>query len=130
MEGFTMKKNFAAPPERVFAAWMDSEEHAAFTGSPAIIDARAGGRFSAWDGYITGATLEIESGRRILQSWRTTEFPEGSADSRLEILFAADRDGCLLTINHVDIPAGQAEGYRSGWEDYYFKPLAEYLARV
>ena len=65
-----------ANPERVFLAWLDSAEHAAFTGSLAQIEPFVGGRFTAWDGYIQGATLELSPHTRILQSWRTTEFPE------------------------------------------------------
>ena len=61
--------------QQIYNAWLDSEAHSAFTGSPAQIDPQVGGQFTAWDGYIQGQTLETEPFRRILQAWRTTEFP-------------------------------------------------------
>ena len=128
-ESLNMSTLIQAEPERVYRAWMDSAQHAAFTGSAAEIDNRVGGRFTAWDGYIQGETLALEPFDRIVQSWRTTEFPELSPDSRLEISFTAENGGTRLTLVHTNIPDGQGEGYRGGWEDYYFTPLVEYFSR-
>jgi activator of HSP90 ATPase len=118
----------SATPERVYAAWLDSAAHGAMTGSPAEIDPRTGGNFSAWDGYIRGATLEFDPPRRILQAWRTTEFAEDDPDSLLEVLFAAEGSSTRLILHHTHIPAGQEEGYRQGWEEFYFQPMQEYFS--
>jgi activator of HSP90 ATPase len=110
--------------ERLYGAWLDSAAHSAFTGSPAQIDPQIGGRFSAWGGYIEGTTLELEPYRRIVQTWRTTEFPEGSADSRLEVLLEeAGLGQTRLTLLHSEIPEGQGQGYLQGWEEFYFQPM-------
>ena len=97
------------------------------TGSPAKADGRAGGDFTAWDGYIWGTFLELEKNRRILQSWRTSEFPEETDDSRVEVLLEDANRGTKLTLIHTDIPVGQADEYKQGWEDFYFKPMKEYF---
>jgi activator of HSP90 ATPase len=115
-------------PEQIYTAWLSSQAHSQFTGAAAQIDPREGGAFSAWDDYIQGRTLALEPYRRIFQSWRTTEFPQGAPDSFLEVLFQAEGSATRLTLRHTDIPDGQAEQYRQGWEDYYFKPMQEYFA--
>ena len=74
-----------ATPQRIFSAWLDSGQHSSFTGSQAAVSPFVGGAYSAWDGYVRGKTLELNDGTRIVQSWRTTEFPGDSPDSRLEI---------------------------------------------
>src|SRR5437870_2591355 len=61
-------------------------EHTAFTGAKATIEALVGGKHSAWDGYIVGENLALEPNRRILQSWRSKEFPLDSEDSTLEVV--------------------------------------------
>ncbi len=116
-----------AVPQQVYQAWLDSKAHGDFTGSPAKIDPHTGGDYSAWDGYIWGKNLALEPYRFIRQSWHTSEFPEGAPDSLLEITFEPAAEGTLLTMLHTNIPDGQAEQYRQGWEDYYFTPMQDYF---
>lgn len=113
----------------LFAAWLDSRQHTAFTGGKARIDPHVGGKFSAWDGYITGTTLDLDSPRRIVQTWRTTDFPDGSEDSRLEITFEETDRGTRITLRHTHLPAGEGEQYKKGWSEFYFTPMKEYFRR-
>jgi len=119
-----------ASPARVYAAWLDGREHGRMTGAPAKVVARRGGRFSAWDGYITGRTLELEPGRRIVQSWRSEEFPSDAADSRLEVVLEAEEDGTRLVLNHTEIPDDQGLRYRDGWVEFYFEPMQKYFEKA
>jgi uncharacterized protein YndB with AHSA1/START domain len=104
MESFTISTILPATPQHIYEAWLSSEGHSQMTGSQAEVEGTSGGAFKAWDGYIWGKTLEIEPHRRIVQAWRTSEFPEGSADSRLEILFEETANGRKTTLIHTNIP--------------------------
>jgi activator of HSP90 ATPase len=119
---------FNVRPENLFSDWLASKAHSAFTESPAAIDPIPGGKFTAWDGYITGTTKEIEEGRRIIQNWRTTEFSDMEPDSILEITFEPEGAGTRLSLTHSQIPDGQADGYEAGWRDYYFEPMKKYYS--
>ena len=88
-----------------------------------------GGKFTAWDGYIFGSTLGLEPDRRIVQAWRTSEFPDDALDSQLEILFEEVAEGTEVTLTHSDMPEDQVHSYRQGWEDFYFKPMQEYFSK-
>ncbi len=123
---FTLTVKIKAGAEGVYQAWLTSDGHTAMTGSPAKVDGRAGGDFTAWDGYIRGTFLELEKNRRIVQSWRTSEFPEEAEDSRVEILLEENGGETKLTLVHTNIPEGQADSYKQGWEDFYFKPMKQY----
>ncbi len=127
MEKIRLETQFSVSPQSIYEAWLDSEEHSAFTGATAKVEGRVGGEMTAWDGYISGVILDLEPYGRIEQSWRTTEFPEGSEDSRLEILLDEVEGGTRLTLLHSDIPDGQGEMYAEGWEDYYFRPMRAYF---
>ena len=126
----TLKLSIILPAsqERVYSAWLSSEDHSAFTGSEAHIDAEFGGKFSAWDNYISGTTLQLLPYSKIVQAWRTTEFPDNSPDSKLEIHFEPVGAETKLTLIHSEIPEGQEEEYEQGWTDYYFEPMKKYFA--
>jgi hypothetical protein len=51
-------------PAAVYDAFLNPKKHAAFTGSAATGSARVGGRFTAWDGYISGVHRELVKGGR------------------------------------------------------------------
>ena len=126
---FKVSDIFPVPPEKLFHAWLSSKEHAAFTGSPAKGSAKVGGKFKAWDGYISGTNLELVKGKRIVQRWRTTEFAGGDPDSLVMIVLEKVKDGTRLTLTHTGIPEGQTSDYLQGWKDFYFTPLKTYFAK-
>ena len=128
-DSITASAVIPARPELIYAAWLSSKGHTEMTGSAAKATGRVGSRFSAWDGYISGKTLELKPHTRILQSWRTTEFAAEEPDSILEILLAEAKGGTRVTLNHSDIPAGHGPEYKKGWIDFYFKPMKEFFAR-
>lgn len=128
MEKITVSVDLPVKREIVFHAWLDSAEHTAFTGSEAVIDPSVGGNFTAWEGYISGITLDLDAPNRIVQAWRTTEFSDADADSTLEILLETISSGTRVTLIHTNIPDGQGDMYREGWEEYYFRPMLEYFS--
>jgi activator of HSP90 ATPase len=118
----------AAKPGDIYRAWLDSKAHSTFTGGAASIEPGVGGKFTAWDGYIQGKTLELKPARRIVQSWRTAEFPEGSTDSLVELVLVPVEEGTRLTLRHLDIPEGQGEKYRKGWDEFYITPMTRFFS--
>src|SRR6266700_934856 len=127
-ESILISEVIPATPQRIFSAWMDSAEHSAFTGDKAMVVARVGGEHRAANGYIQGRTLELNEGSRIVQSWRTTEFPPESPDSRVEITLEPTLGGTLVTLLHTDIPVGQGDRYRQCWNEYYLSRLKAYFS--
>ena len=127
-ENIRCKAVLPASPKRIYDAWMDGKEHGNFTGgNTATIDPKVGGKFTAWDGYIEGTTLELEEGRRIVQSWRSSEFPPGAPDSRVEVQLSPGHAGTEILVLHSNIPAGQGKSYETGWVDHYFVPMKKYF---
>jgi len=135
---YTITVTINAKAEAIYKAWLSTEGHSAITGSPAKVDGTINGDFTAWDGYIWGMFLELEPNHRILQAWRTAEFPSEAEDSIVEILLHEEEIASTgkrrlattyktkITLKHSNIPAGQAESYKTGWEDFYFKPMREW----
>jgi activator of HSP90 ATPase len=99
------------------------------TGGQAQISTEVGGRFSAWDGYITGTNLDLDHGSRILQSWRTTDFSPDESDSILEIEFTQEELNTRLTIRHTQLPS-HGKQYKQGWFDAYLEPMKRFFSSL
>ncbi len=120
-----------ATPAQIFTAWLDAAEHAAMTGSPATVEsAEVGGRFTAWDGYIDGSHLALDPGVRIVQSWRSDDFPADALDSLLEVSLEPAPGGTRVTLRHGDLPEGQGPAVLEGWEEFYLTPMERYFRRA
>jgi activator of HSP90 ATPase len=127
MERLRLATTFDASPDDVYEAWISGDLHAAMTGSAATSVKRKGGAFTAWDGYISGTHVELEPGKRILQSWRTKEFPDKAPDSVLEIRLARTGKATRITLLQSGIPDGQSDMYTDGWQKFYFDPMTVYF---
>ncbi|MBL6750436.1 MAG: SRPBCC domain-containing protein [Nevskia sp.] len=125
---FTLTATIPAPPEEVYAAWLDSRRHSRMTGGKAVMSLRPGARVSAWDGYISGRNLELVPGKRIVQTWRTSEFSDADADSIIRVSLRPVRQGTRLRLRHSQVPDGHTGYELGGWENFYFKPMREYFA--
>ena len=118
-----------ATPDEVYDAFMDANKHSAFTGSKATSDPKVGGEFTAWDGYISGKNLELERGKKIVQEWSTTDWPDASSPSRLELAFKSTKGGTEISMIHSNVPPEQADDLAEGWVEFYWKPLEEYFTK-
>jgi len=126
---FTLTATIPAAPRDVYEAWLDSIAHSAMTGGEANMSAEVGAEVSAWDGYITGRNLELISGERIVQSWRTSEFDAEDEDSIVTIVLQDIDDGTLLTLQHSNVPDAHRSYEEGGWQSNYFEPMQEYFGR-
>jgi len=125
--GFKISAVIPATAAEIYEAWLSTKGHTSMTGSPARASGKVGGKFTAWDGYIRGQTLALEPDQRIVQAWRTSEFPDDAPDSHLEVSLEKTKGGTRVRIMHTDVPPGQANSYKQGWEDFYFKPMKKYF---
>jgi uncharacterized protein YndB with AHSA1/START domain len=127
MAEFSITHRYAAPPERVFDAWLDPKLARRFlfatpTGEMIVceIDARVGGRFDLTerrpdmgDVKHVGEYLEIDRPRRLVFTFGVPQFDPNM--TRVEIEIRAAGEGCELTLTQRDVPDEWAEGSREGW---------------
>ena len=127
---FSVSNVIPATPPEIYDAWLSSKGHAGITGGQAAqASAGVGDSFTAWNGYISGKNMELEPGRRIVQSWRTTEFAELDPDSQIELLLEPVAGGTKLTLNHSNVPDGHTT-YREGWQTHYFDTMKAHFGGI
>lgn len=117
----------SATPDEVYNAFMNAKIHSKFTNSKATIVPKVGGRITAWDNYITGKNLELVKGKKIVQEWSTSEWPEDYKPSILKITLKKIGNRTELTMVQSKVPKAQMKSYSDGWKDFYWKPLKEYF---
>lgn len=133
-DGVTMKKtsaiketiSFKTTPHEVFECLIDSKKHEEFTGDAAEISRKVGGIFSAYGGYCYGQNLELVKDKKIVQTWRATDWPEGHF-STVSFKFTKTKEGTRLSFSQKGIPQSEVKSVKKGWEDFYWKPLKEML---
>jgi activator of HSP90 ATPase len=117
---------FKVKPKEVYDAYLDSRRHSRMTGQAAKMSKKEGGRFVAGDEYISGTNVELIPGKRIVQAWRASEWPEGTY-SILRLELKAKGKGSRLIVDHLGIPDEFRDGVDSGWHEFYWEPMKAYF---
>jgi len=120
---------FSVPAKEIYAAWLSSKQHTEMTNIKAHVSSEEGGKFKAGGGYMTGKNLGLVKNKRIVQTWRSSEFAKSDLDSLLVVNFEDISSGCKVTIEHSQIPKGQGAAYKQGWIDYYLLPMKAYFKK-
>lgn len=116
-----------AQAETLFEMYLDPKVHQAITGAPVVIGDERGAPFEAFNGSLTGTTIEVIRFSLIVQSWRSTEFKETDPDSTLILSFTPEGNEGRVDLIHLDVPDQDYEGVNQGWEQYYWVPWRRYL---
>jgi activator of HSP90 ATPase len=124
---------FDATAARVYQSLTDAKQFSAMTkfsmvpkAPPAQIASAVGGEFALFDGHILGRHVELVPSRRIVQAWRTADWPDGVYSiARFELR----PQGAKTTIvfDHTGFPTGQGRHLAEGWHMNYWEPLKKYL---
>jgi len=137
-----ISRRFAAPPERVFDAWV-GQEWCEWLGPPESrctvleLDPRVGGRFrvsmTMSDGRaieVSGTYSEMRRGQQLAFSWNSDYAQQRMA---IAVTFRLDGDGTMMTLRQHGFPNTELQsGYKAGWTGPggSFDKLAVLLARA
>ena len=125
---FTVSDVVPATPRAIYDAWLDSRKHGAMTGAKAKASAKVGGKWSAAGAYCWGVNLELVPAKKIVQSWRSSDFAGDEPDSKIAVTLKPVSGGTKVILLHSAIPESQADtGYRDGWFEFYFNPMKAYF---
>jgi len=119
-----------ATPLEVYHALLDPSKRAEWTGEKATGEAKVGSIFTTTDGYVSVKNLELVEGKLILQEWKTKEWPDEYPPSLVKYSLKPERGGTRLTLNHSKVPATIKDYINSGWDEYNWKPLKNYFAKI
>jgi activator of HSP90 ATPase len=116
-----------ATPRDVYDALMDSRQHSRIIGDKARIKPTVGAKFDVFSGYATGENLELARGKRIVQTWRASDWPSG-VNSTITFKLEAVPGGTRLNFTQTGVPDDQYDSIKRGWKEFYWAPLKEFFA--
>ena len=129
MQNIEQEVNIPAKPETIYDALMDEKIHSDFTGASATIENKIAGNFEVWDGYASGMNIELIPGKKIVQTWRASDWPE-NAISEISIDLSPDGEETRLNFRQKNIPDEFADDVEQGWYDFYWQPLIKYFKEI
>jgi uncharacterized protein YndB with AHSA1/START domain len=122
-----VRRLLAAPPERVFAAWLDPTSLAEWmcpggvASASAEVDPRVGGRFRIVMNHghraeeHWGEYLAIEPPSRLAFTWISAHTDRSPTVVTVDL---RERDGGTeLILTHRRLPPAQVDAHRRGWTD-------------
>ncbi|KAL4908226.1 hypothetical protein BDW74DRAFT_147080 [Aspergillus multicolor] len=129
----TASDEFRTTADELFKTFTEPERLTAFTrGAPRQWDgAKVGGKFSIFDGNVTGEFVKLESPKLLVQKWRLAQWPQGHF-STLEINFDQnDVDGVTqMRVSWTGVPVGQEDVTKQNWELYYVRSIKQTFGYV
>src|SRR3990167_2626512 len=157
MKTIKQEVHIDATPEEVYEAYTDAKKHGEITGSKVVFEKKVGGRFSAWDDGLEGENLELVGGKKIVQKWRSEDWPKGHYSTLTIELFAASPSSVILgsettpesdykrdsgqagmtksneatrlVLTQENVPDDKASDIDDGWHQYYWEPMKEYFKK-
>ena len=124
MKDFKKYYILPATPEEVYMALTNPLTIELWTGEEATMSTEPGSEFSMWEGSIVGKNLEFEEGKKIVQQWYFDGQPEASI---VTIKLHPDKKGTSVELRHTNIPDADYDSFAEGWDDSYFRPLADFF---
>ncbi len=117
---------FKASARDVYELLMDSKKHTAFSGAKARMSKKAGGSFTAYDGWIEGKNLRLVPNRLIVQKWRGQDWPKAHY-SVITFELSKKGTGTKLVFTQKGVPVSKYRGIFEGWKEHYWHKMKTYL---
>ena len=112
----------------MYQTFTDPQRLAAFTRAPPRVfeGAKPGGKFAIFDGNVSGEFVKLEPPKKIVQTWRLAQWPEGHTSSQEIVFDQNDVDHVTnMRVTWTGVPVGQEEVVKRNWEGYYIRSIKQ-----
>jgi activator of HSP90 ATPase len=108
------------------SAAMNSDMKKMLGATPTQIDARPGGTFALFGGFISGFNLELVPDTRLVQAWRSAGWKSGEY-SIAKFVLESHGASTRVIFDQTGFPVEDAAQLAKGWHGNYWAPLARIL---
>lgn len=117
-------------PKRVMQLLTDPVLIRKWSGGEGIVENKVGGKFEMFDRWVSGKVLKA-SENELAYTWKTIDDEEGHKPTEVHYLLKEDEAGTKVILHHTGIPnEKERESYRSGWADFFFDPMEDFILMI
>lgn len=127
---FNLKISVVLPadPDTVFQALTKAGTIRKWSGQAGKVQAKIGGKFELFDGWVKGHVLAYSPGKTFIHTWLPTDWPEGTQASIVQYAIVRSGKNTKVTLSHKGLPSKrECESHKQGWYEHVFDPLKTYL---
>ena len=117
------------PPVLVYSMWLDQAQHGMITEAFAKINGVVGGSYELWSGVVRGKFKILERPKKIVQTWRTSEFLPQQDSTLLTLELKKHKFGTRLIVTHEKIPNVFIQQFEYAWKEFYFPRMKYYFGQ-
>nr|XP_015218402.1 PREDICTED: activator of 90 kDa heat shock protein ATPase homolog 2 [Lepisosteus oculatus] len=122
-----LKDTFVSSAAELYKAFTSQEELRKFSGAESVAEAQKGGKFSLYNGEVTGEFLELKENDQIDMRWRCRNWTaEHYASVTVKLLDVSGQ--AQVQVECKNIPAAEEQSTRLCWQRTYFDPLKRLLS--
>lgn len=124
LRDLSLREELKCRKDEIFRALTQVELVSAFTRGPAVSEPHVDGRFSYFDGNVSGTFAALVPDQEIRQKWRFKSWPAGHF-SDVVIRIEERDDHTVLSVKQTGIPSNDFERTENGWRHMYFQSLKQ-----
>jgi glutathione S-transferase len=119
-----MSVSIKAKPSEVFHALTDSKTILQWSGQRGKAEAKIGGKFEMFDGWVKGKVLAFQKAKKLSYTWHPDDWDEKAEASIVRYTFSATKNGTKIILKHSGFPDLQSrKEHHGGWTKHVFEPL-------
>lgn len=120
----SMSVTLNAKPGEVFDALTDSRSILKWSGRRGKVEAKIGGKFEMFDGWVKGKVLAYQKGKILSCTWHPSDWSSDAEPSIVKYTLSATKSGTRVSLKHSGFPDEQTKKeHHGGWTGYVFEPL-------
>jgi uncharacterized protein YndB with AHSA1/START domain len=117
------RARFKLAPDQVYRLLTDSKQHSKLTGQKAVIGNKVGSAFSTHGGRVKGIVVDLVPGKRVVQAWRSNDFPVGAYSMAAFELSPTHDGGTQLVLTHRGVPKALIPEVEADWRTTYWDKI-------
>ena len=128
----TIRKTFTLPVgvRAAFSLLTDARKIRSWSGQKGTVQAKIGGEFRMFDGWVTGNVLAYQPGKHLAYTWIPSDWKKGATPSIVVYRFTRVGSKTRISLTHKGLPTKTIlRNHAAGWVEHVVDPLKAYLTK-